>query len=68
VSVPRPKVELSVEDRAKVRQARERAESARTAYKATLKRMVQRYPQASVARALGITPQALTDLLRTKHR
>jgi hypothetical protein len=66
MGMPRKKVELLAQDRAKVREARAQAETARQAYKATLRRMIRHYPQAAVARALGISPQALSDLLKRR--
>jgi hypothetical protein len=64
MGMPRKKIELTAQDRAKVKDAQAQAENARKAYKATLRRMVRHYPQAAVARALGISPQALSDLLK----
>lgn len=66
MGMPRKKVEMSAPDRAKIREARARAQSAHTAYKAVLRRMVRRYPQAAVARALDISPQAVSDLLKRR--
>jgi hypothetical protein len=34
------------------------------AYRALLRKMSKRYSQAAVARAIGVSPQALSDMLK----
>jgi DNA-binding phage protein len=72
--VPRKRVDLSAEDRRMLlgarqaaRQADQAAMKARAAYLATIRRLVRRYSsQAAVARALGVSSQRLSQMLKRR--
>jgi uncharacterized tellurite resistance protein B-like protein len=65
--VARVKKELSTEDRAELLRARVAVRKADVAYRRLARRMVRKYDsQAAVARALGVSPQALSEMLKRR--
>jgi hypothetical protein len=71
--VPRKRVDLSAEDRRMLlgarqtaRQADQAAAKARAAYLRTIGRLAKRYNRAAVARALGVSSQRLSQMLKRR--
>jgi hypothetical protein len=71
--VARPKIDLPAEERDRLRaawgqyqSASKDAEKARTAFLRELRRLERRYPQAALARAIGVTRAAIHKRLRRK--